>query len=259
MKFYEVTTQFVLTGHVIGYDVMVITHQDLGRDDAGAAGAVSRPPRTRPSTTTPPSSARRKRTSLEFFKKRGQEGLHAGPQRLPDLRAEEVRRQVRQRVAEGRARAHQRASDVHVSLATARSSRASAFVLDAGWLAPSTQGNPAMPTFARRGSGCARRADDVAVALIAIMFVSFLLQIVFRYLLNQPLGWTDEVTVLCWVWVVLWGAAFVLSRPGRDPLRHRLRRWSRRGAPRRSRGVQPRAGRCSSRSRCRRPGTTWPS
>jgi TRAP-type C4-dicarboxylate transport system substrate-binding protein len=25
MKFYEVTSQFVLTGHVVGYDVMVIT------------------------------------------------------------------------------------------------------------------------------------------------------------------------------------------------------------------------------------------
>ncbi|MEO7157900.1 MAG: TRAP transporter small permease subunit, partial [Vicinamibacterales bacterium] len=43
------------------------------------------------------------------------------------------------------------------------------------------------------------------------MFVCFLLQIFFRYVLNRPLGWTEEVTVLCWVWVVLWGAAFVLS------------------------------------------------
>jgi C4-dicarboxylate transporter, DctQ subunit len=56
-----------------------------------------------------------------------------------------------------------------------------------------------------------RRAEDVAVALIATMFVSFLLQIVFRYALNRPLGWTEEVTVLCWVWVVLWGASFVLT------------------------------------------------
>jgi C4-dicarboxylate transporter, DctQ subunit len=56
-----------------------------------------------------------------------------------------------------------------------------------------------------------RRANDVIVALIALMFVSFLLQIAFRYLLNRPLGWTDEVTVLCWVWLVLWGAAFILS------------------------------------------------
>ena len=57
----------------------------------------------------------------------------------------------------------------------------------------------------------ARRADDLAVALMGLMFVSFLLQIAFRYVLNQPLGWTEEVTVLCWVWVVLWCAAFVLS------------------------------------------------
>jgi TRAP-type C4-dicarboxylate transport system permease small subunit len=56
-----------------------------------------------------------------------------------------------------------------------------------------------------------KRAENVIVALIAVMFVSFLLQIAFRYLLNHPLGWTDEVTVLCWVWLVLWGAAFILS------------------------------------------------
>lgn len=62
-----------------------------------------------------------------------------------------------------------------------------------------------------------KRADDVIVALIALMFVSFLLQIAFRYLLNRPLGWTDEVTVLCWVWLVLWGASFVL--PDKDEIR----------------------------------------
>lgn len=55
------------------------------------------------------------------------------------------------------------------------------------------------------------RAENVAVALIATMFACFLLQICFRYLLNRPLGWTEELTVLCWVWVVLWGAGVVLS------------------------------------------------
>ena len=72
-----------------------------------------------------------------------------------------------------------------------------------------------MKTSTARGSRLSRwlrrRANDVAVALIATMFVCFLLQIAFRYILNQPLGWTEEVTVLCWVWVVLWGAAFVLD------------------------------------------------
>src|SRR6478736_5366611 len=61
------------------------------------------------------------------------------------------------------------------------------------------------------GQWLKKRAENVIVVLIALMFVSFLLQIAFRYVLNRPLGWTDEVTVLCWVWVVLWGAAFILS------------------------------------------------
>ena len=56
-----------------------------------------------------------------------------------------------------------------------------------------------------------RLANVVAVALMATMFVSFLLQIFFRYVLDSPLGWTEEVTVLCWVWVVLWCASFVVS------------------------------------------------
>ena len=34
MKFDEVTSQFVLTSHVIGYDVMVDPLEDLGRDEA---------------------------------------------------------------------------------------------------------------------------------------------------------------------------------------------------------------------------------
>ena len=54
-------------------------------------------------------------------------------------------------------------------------------------------------------------AGGVAVTLMAMMFASFLLQIFFRYVLNRPLGWTEEVTVLCWLWVVLWSASFIVS------------------------------------------------
>jgi C4-dicarboxylate transporter, DctQ subunit len=61
------------------------------------------------------------------------------------------------------------------------------------------------------GRALRRLAEHVAVALMATMFVSFLLQIFFRYVLNRPLGWTEEVTVLSWLWVVLWSAAFILS------------------------------------------------
>src|SRR5690348_12949543 len=68
-----------------------------------------------------------------------------------------------------------------------------------------------MGRWVKAGRWLKRRAEDVVVLLLLLMFVSFLLQIAFRYVLNQPLGWTDEVTVLCWIWVVLWGAAFILS------------------------------------------------
>ena len=58
-----------------------------------------------------------------------------------------------------------------------------------------------------------RRAENVAVALLATVFISFILQIVFRYVLNWPVGWTLEVSTLAWMWLVLWGAAFVVTEP----------------------------------------------
>jgi TRAP-type C4-dicarboxylate transport system permease small subunit len=56
-----------------------------------------------------------------------------------------------------------------------------------------------------------RRAEDLAVALLAIMFISFVLQIVFRYVFNWPTGWSFEVSIIAWLWCVLWGAAFVVT------------------------------------------------
>jgi TRAP-type C4-dicarboxylate transport system permease small subunit len=62
----------------------------------------------------------------------------------------------------------------------------------------------------RLGARLLRGAEAVAAILLAVMFASFILQIIFRYLLNLPIGWSSEVTVICWLWVVLWGAAFVV-------------------------------------------------
>jgi len=55
-----------------------------------------------------------------------------------------------------------------------------------------------------------RRAENVAAAMLAVMFAAFIIQIVFRYFFNFPTGWTSELTVVMWLWLVLWGAAFVL-------------------------------------------------
>ena len=55
-----------------------------------------------------------------------------------------------------------------------------------------------------------RFAEFVAAMLLAAMFLAFMAQIVFRYLFNFPIGWTSELTVITWLWLVLWGAAFVI-------------------------------------------------
>ncbi len=52
-----------------------------------------------------------------------------------------------------------------------------------------------------------KRAENVAVALLSTMFACFIIQIFFRYVLNNPVGWTEEVIVTTWLWSVLWGAA----------------------------------------------------
>lgn len=52
------------------------------------------------------------------------------------------------------------------------------------------------------------RAENVAVLLLTVMFLSFVLQIGARYVLNAPLGWTLELCLTMWLWVVFWGTAF---------------------------------------------------
>jgi TRAP-type C4-dicarboxylate transport system permease small subunit len=63
----------------------------------------------------------------------------------------------------------------------------------------------------RRAAGwLQRRAENVAAVLLAVMFAAFIAQIVARYLLNLPTGWSSELTVICWLWLILWGAALVV-------------------------------------------------
>jgi len=68
-----------------------------------------------------------------------------------------------------------------------------------------------MPDMTAAGRFLRRRAADVLVLLVSIMFVCFIVQIFWRYVLNNPLGWTEEVIITSWLWTVLWGAAFIIS------------------------------------------------
>lgn len=56
----------------------------------------------------------------------------------------------------------------------------------------------------------ARGAEFVAAMMLAVMFLSFLVTILFRYVLNWPAGWASELSTVMWMWLVLWGASFVI-------------------------------------------------
>jgi C4-dicarboxylate transporter DctQ subunit len=62
-----------------------------------------------------------------------------------------------------------------------------------------------------------RRAENVSAALLLVMFLCFILTIVARYVFNYPLGWTEEASLVAWIWCTLWGAVFVLRE--RDEVR----------------------------------------
>jgi TRAP-type C4-dicarboxylate transport system permease small subunit len=70
------------------------------------------------------------------------------------------------------------------------------------------------------GEWVRRRAENVAVALLVTMFAALIVQVVFRYFVNMPMGWTDELSLIAWTWLVLWGAAFVVRE--RDEIRFEL-------------------------------------
>ena len=67
-----------------------------------------------------------------------------------------------------------------------------------------------MPGARKAAKRLYRFAELVLAMLLAVMFLAFIVQIAFRYLFNFPIGWTSELTVITWLWLVLWGAAFVV-------------------------------------------------
>jgi TRAP-type C4-dicarboxylate transport system permease small subunit len=48
------------------------------------------------------------------------------------------------------------------------------------------------------------------VLLFVAMFVAFLLQVFTRYVLNDPVAWTQEFVLIVYIWIVFWCGAFLL-------------------------------------------------
>lgn len=54
-------------------------------------------------------------------------------------------------------------------------------------------------------------ADLIGVLLFITAFLGFIVQIFFRYVVNRPILWTEEVTMIAFVWTVFWAAAFMVN------------------------------------------------
>lgn len=59
-------------------------------------------------------------------------------------------------------------------------------------------------------TGLRRVAEIVAVITFTAMFGGFILQVFTRYVLNSPLDWTQEMSVVLYLFGVFWTAAFLL-------------------------------------------------
>lgn len=53
-------------------------------------------------------------------------------------------------------------------------------------------------------------ADVVGSTLFLATFIGFVVQIFFRYVLSSPVVWTEEATMIAFLWTVFWSAAFMV-------------------------------------------------
>lgn len=54
-------------------------------------------------------------------------------------------------------------------------------------------------------------ANHLTAALLLSMFLVFIMQIVFRYVLGWPVLWTVEWVTIAWLWGILFSFAFVIK------------------------------------------------
>jgi TRAP-type C4-dicarboxylate transport system permease small subunit len=64
----------------------------------------------------------------------------------------------------------------------------------------------------QRGARLFARSMEVLLVLgFAALFIVFLLQVIYRYVLNDPLSWTQEIAELLYVWIVCVGSATIVA------------------------------------------------
>lgn len=63
-------------------------------------------------------------------------------------------------------------------------------------------------------------AEIIGILWFLVMFITFLLQVFTRYVMNDPLGWTTELSLIAFLWFAFWSGG-LLVRP-KDQVRFDL-------------------------------------
>jgi TRAP-type C4-dicarboxylate transport system permease small subunit len=56
-----------------------------------------------------------------------------------------------------------------------------------------------------------RVADFIGTASYGILFLTFIFQVILRFVFNKPLTWSDELIVILYVFSMFWAGAFLLK------------------------------------------------
>jgi len=65
-----------------------------------------------------------------------------------------------------------------------------------------------------------KTSNFIIASMLAVLFFTFLFQIFSRYILRSPFGWTLELCLILWVWIVFFGCAFLVRE--KDHVRFNL-------------------------------------
>lgn len=62
----------------------------------------------------------------------------------------------------------------------------------------------------RIGMLLSKLADSIGALFFLAAFSGFIIQVFYRYVLNDPIRWSEELIMIAFIWVVFWAAAFMV-------------------------------------------------